>query len=344
MSSTTEPTTTASSQTVTQSVSVARCACAVCDERHCVPISRRSREGGELVTVLCAGCGVARTDPIPSAEELAEYYASEYRLDYKGVMIPRKKHVLRASRLARERLAHLRPLLQEGDRMLDVGAGGGEFVALARAVGFAAEGIEPNQGYANHASGVLGLPVRQGLWQSAEVGKESLAAVTMFHVLEHLPDPLNCLLRVSEWLRPGGFLFVEVPNLLAPLGTRSRRFHRAHLVHFTPETLAATLRRAGLRVTEATAPGDGGNVRALARKVAPDDVPPSSHQTEAELEHTTVEQILSHERSSHFRPSLLVPHTRRFAGRLLSALEEQLTVLRLPDAKAVLAAVLNEEK
>lgn len=276
---------------------------------------------------------------MPDDATLLSYYQSEYRLDYKGVVTPRKKHVLRAGRLAQGRLRYLLHRLQPGDAVLDIGAGGGEFVAIARAEGLSAEGLEPNQGYARHAATVLGLPVRQGTWQDSTVAPEGLAAVTMFHVLEHLPDPIACLRKLAEWLRPAGLLLVEVPNLTAPLATRARRFHRAHLVHFTPETLTATLRIAGFEVLEATAPGDGGNALALARKPEVDGQFVFPEETATPVPCAAAQRILQFEQSSPLAASLVLPHARRLARRLSSMVEEQIAVRRFADGAAVLEAV-----
>ncbi len=300
-----------------------------------------------MQTVLCLDCGVARTNPLPTQEELASFYEAAYREAYKGVVTPRKRHVLRAARLACTRLAVLLPHLQSGSRLLDLGAGGGEFVALARAAGLAAEGIEPHAGYAGHAMQVLGLPVRQGVWQTAAISPGSFHAVTLFHVLEHLPDPVACLRAAYEWLKPEGLLLVEVPNLVAPLGTRSRRFHRAHLVHFTQLTLAHTARLAGFRILWAKAPGDGGNAIVLAQR--PSDPVLSQNDCSifalqsAASSHPPCEaahQIQIFEAAPAISLASMPAHFRRLLRRWGSLLEEQSTIRRYPDASAILKAFI----
>jgi SAM-dependent methyltransferase len=70
--------------------------------------------------------------------------------------------------------------------------------------------------------------------------------ITIFHVLEHVPDPRAALARLSAWLRPGGHLYVEVPNAVTAVNSPSNLFHRAHLYYFAAEPLAALARSANL--------------------------------------------------------------------------------------------------
>lgn len=312
--------------------------CPVCGRRLGMVLSQEARDGTALTTMLCGECGVARTDPMPSETELADYYATQYRLEYKGVMAPKKKHVLRAGWLARERLSRLKPRLQSGARVLDLGAGGGEFVALALAAGLQAEGIEPNAGYATYAADILGLPVREGRWQDAAVASETLAAVTLFHVLEHLPEPVACLNHVCAWLQPGGYVLIEVPNLVAPLGTRKRRFHRAHLLHFTPTTLAAAVESAGLRVVEASAPGDGGNAVVLAQRMDRDPSPARDAGVSDGIGEAVAE-ILRFEQSSPMALALWLPHAKRLARRAGMAVREQWVARRFRDGRSLIESL-----
>lgn len=271
---------------------------------------------------------------MPSEQQLAAYYRDEYRSDYKGVTIPKTNHVLRAARLARQRLALLAPLLPPGTSLLDLGAGGGEFVYLAGKAGFQARGIEPNAGYANYASQSLGLDIIPGTWQSHDADAGSLGAVTLFHVLEHLPDPLACLRRLHLWLQPEGVLMVEVPHLLPAAGNPRNRFHRAHLLHFTPETLTLAFRLAGFDVLFAKTSSDDGNILLAGRKVT------SPATVSADPANPSLaKRILQWESS---RPAIPYLHPRawgRFLTKIGRALEERRTASRSGNRLQILAAV-----
>ena len=76
----------------------------------------------------------------------------------------------------------------------------------------------------------------------------------MFHVLEHLPDPVESLRQLSERIAPDGMIYVEVPNVNDALLTlyeveacKRFLFYKDHLQYFSRASLAETIRRAGLR-------------------------------------------------------------------------------------------------
>jgi SAM-dependent methyltransferase len=97
-------------------------------------------------------------------------------------------------------------------RLLDIGAGRGEFVRAAADAGWIAEGIEPSAPLASYAR-EHGATVRTGhLGAVPEITPTSFEAVTLLHVIEHVSDPRALLTMARSYLRPDGVLFVEVPN------------------------------------------------------------------------------------------------------------------------------------
>jgi hypothetical protein len=101
--------------------------CKICGEHELEIVATRGRGGQHLTTGICTGCGLVHSYPIPTKEELDHYYSQNYRNDYKGVFTPQRKHILRYSRVALERLARLGQFAPKGLRLLDVGSGSGEF-------------------------------------------------------------------------------------------------------------------------------------------------------------------------------------------------------------------------
>jgi 2-polyprenyl-3-methyl-5-hydroxy-6-metoxy-1,4-benzoquinol methylase len=242
--------------------------CPLCRGADHDVISTRGRDGHALTTVLCCHCGHVFNAPIPSLADLRTYYHRAYRLAYKGAVRPRPKHVLRAGRRALERLDQLRRHATAPLRLLDVGAGGGEFVYLAGKAGFDARGVEPHQGYAEQARVALGAGVVHAAVQDAEFPDESFDVITLHHVLEHLPDPVDALSRIWRWLAPGGLLMIEVPDVLSRYHAPARRFHEAHIHSFNRAGLEDLIRNGGFMVATITHAPVTGHIGLVARKNA----------------------------------------------------------------------------
>ena len=240
--------------------------CNLCGARDYQVVGRRDRDGQPLQAVLCRSCGLVWINPRPPAAEMDRYYATEYRADYKGAAAPPLRKILRGMLGARERRRALRPLLREGASVLDVGCGAGEFVYLLRRDRMNASGLEPGEDYAAFARRVLDVPVQTATVDTAVVEPESLDLVTMFHCLEHVPDPHRVLATVRGWLRRDGLAVVEVPNIVSTMQAPAHRFHYAHLYNFTGATLGALGEAAGLRLVQTTHSGDGGNVTCIFRR------------------------------------------------------------------------------
>lgn len=248
------------SATMNESMHRIQSHCPLCRSSSAAVIARRARDGSPLTTVLCEDCGLARTDPLPSPEALSAFNREHYRLLYKGAADPKPLHVLRNGRRAAERLRRLRPWLRPGAHWLDAGCGAGELVFLLNRAGYRATGIEPNLAFAAYARQHLGLDVHTGLIEDLRFPAASFDGICLFHVLEHLPDPVVSLAALSRWLRPGGMLVIEVPNFESRNEHPLSRFHTAHLVHFCRETLARTALTAGLTLALQETSPDGGNL------------------------------------------------------------------------------------
>ncbi len=242
--------------------------CNLCGSSDIEVIGERDREGHLLRTTICRRCGLVWSNPRPAEEEVRRYYASEYRLDYKGRATPSLRHIARSGRGALNRYRELAPYLQQGDRILDAGAGGGEVVYVLRRLGFDASGLEPDEHYARHAREALQVPVATGFVQDATFPAGSFDVITMYHALEHVEDPTAILMRLRSWLVDVGVLLIEVPNVEARCIAPGHRFHFAHFYNFNRGTLEALGRKAGFEPVRTTVSPDGGNLISVFRAAA----------------------------------------------------------------------------
>ncbi len=211
--------------------------CSLCQGTRSTTISRTDCKSRLPLPVhLCGDCGLIQQAHMPTTDELKHYYASEYRMDYKGTWRPKPKHVHRSVRQALRRCDFLRSCGITGGRLLDIGAGSGEFVFICRHRGFRSRGAEPNLGYSSYAREEYGVEM---LTQELAEVEGVHDIITLFHVMEHLPSPRDVFAHLHGLLAPGGVLFIEVPWGLSPTISPVNRYFKAHLHYFERETLAA---------------------------------------------------------------------------------------------------------
>jgi SAM-dependent methyltransferase len=119
---------------------------------------------------------------------------------------------------------------------------------MREARGIEAHGIEPGESEAEEAR-QAGVNCFTGTLESYDPGELQFDQIQLFHVLEHLHEPLESLVRLRSLLKPGGLLLVEVPNAHQPYGLLEENFFQnVHLVTYSPNTLPALFKRAGLQV------------------------------------------------------------------------------------------------
>jgi SAM-dependent methyltransferase len=208
--------------------------------------------GGEFEVSRCGGCGLDLTRPQPDPSAMAAYYPPEYygRLGARRfpALVELGQRTLYAWRArAVERIAGGHPGL-----VLDIGCGPGGLLEAFRRRGWDVQGTELNDESAVRAR-QAGIPVQVGSLDSWDWPAGHFDAVTMWHVLEHWPDPRPVLRRVHQFLRPGGVFMVGVPNFGSPEARAARDgwFHLdvpRHLVHFTEASLRGALAAAGFTV------------------------------------------------------------------------------------------------
>lgn len=208
--------------------------------------------------VRCGNCGMAYLDPRPADDELMRCYPAEYW----GGRVKGPAEILRGleERLKENyKLDAVSKAGLTGGRLLDVGCGRGEFIALLKGRGFEVAGLEPGEQAARRGREEFGLDIMHGTLGAISLQTGSFDALTMWHVLEHLPQPLAALTEAARVLRPGGTLILALPDFG---GWQAGRFKGGwfgidaprHLSHFTRATLTDMLSRAGFTV-KAVLPG-----------------------------------------------------------------------------------------
>ncbi len=213
----------------------------------------------------CLDCGLVFDNPRPSWNSILEFYSKEEQYD------DWLKEERARDDLWRRRLK-LILRLQSGGRLLDVGAGIGQFLHVAKSH-FEVEGSEISPTAIAIAKDKYGLSLRSGTVESLRWEKP-FDVLTLFHVLEHVPDPSQTLKICHSLLSFQGLLVIAVPNDVEAILTRRNRIMKQwkrpkyqilgnlglpaltlsgseiHLSHFTSSVLATALRSQGFEIVE----------------------------------------------------------------------------------------------
>ncbi len=215
-----------------------------------------------FAVVRCGGCGLVFVSPRLAPERLGEvydegYWSSEAPKD-RGYADYRGDHA-NWLRTYRRRARVLDGRIPAAAKILDVGCAAGYFGEVMRERGHEVWGIEPSAAIVGEARKRLGDEhVHLGTLDDAPYDKASFDLVTLWDVIEHVPDPGGALRTVHGLLKPGGLLLLETQNVESRfarlLGRRWQHFKQAeHLWHFSPSTITRLLGAGGFEPMALTA-------------------------------------------------------------------------------------------
>jgi 2-polyprenyl-3-methyl-5-hydroxy-6-metoxy-1,4-benzoquinol methylase len=201
------------------------------------------RHAGYWPVVRCRACGLALANPRDDTATRTRVYAQLSDAAYDTEAGNRR-------RTARAYLKFMRRAGAGAGVLVDVGCATGVFACEAQASGWQVTGVEPSAWALSQARACgPGVNWITATLEESEFAPASVDAVTMWDVLEHLPRPIAALSHVRAWLKPGGRLFLNVPNMESGvarlLGPRWMLLLREHLWYFTPRTLRLALQAAG---------------------------------------------------------------------------------------------------
>ena len=191
---------------------------------------------------ICKNCSFISIFPIPTKKTLREYYDQNYW------QAGEKRSSSFLSHLYKWRMINIvtsiRKRCQPPGKILDWGCGDGAFIKLLRAYGYDCYGIDAYNEEINSPY------IRNATINDTDFPDKFFDIITCFHVLEHLPDPLDSVVDAMKLLKTGGLMIVEVPNITS-LGFRifKKRWQPleipTHLNHFSPQTLRKLFAAAG---------------------------------------------------------------------------------------------------
>lgn len=211
-------------------------------------------QGGTYTITRCTRCGFLWTIDAPDTEALTQFYGSSYEQSIHPPLAVSWLRHLRLTLQSRSR-AHrvIRTSSVSRGNILDIGCGDGDFLCAMKRRGWHAEGVELStekrqkltaRGLLIHAPDTL-----------QQLPDASFDVITLWHVLEHLPDPMESLQHIRRLLKPGGICVIAVPNAGSKQARRDASLWFGydlprHLWHFTPTSLTSLLATNGFAPTQ----------------------------------------------------------------------------------------------
>ena len=180
------------------------------------------------------------TKPQPEARKLSQYYESDQYIshtDNKKGLIPFLYHIVK-KRSLKNKLSLINSLKKNDKSILDIGAGTGDFLSFIQSEFRSVTGIEPNQ-KARELAQEKGISLEQDL---KDVKGKLFDVITMWHVLEHVPNLEETIRDVESLLKPNGILIIAVPNFYSFDAAYYKNFWAAfdvprHLWHFSKASM-----------------------------------------------------------------------------------------------------------
>jgi SAM-dependent methyltransferase len=239
--------------------------CNLCDAKGIVTLDAENH------ICQCRVCGYVFDNPRPAAAEVAAFYSRPGQ--YSMWITEEKARDL----LWKRRLRKMERTRKPGT-LLDVGTGIGQFLHYARAAYSKVYGTEVSDGAIRIAKERYGLDVMKGDLEGIDFGGLKFDTITLFHVLEHVPNPKSVVERCRQLLSEGGVVVIAVPNDILSMRPKIRKvlalgkgnrsgessklgltrisldgsMQEIHVSHFTPSVLERFLQACGFTLLENT--------------------------------------------------------------------------------------------
>ena len=237
--------------------------CGFCHGANSVPLYKTSDIfGDEFFLNRCNICRAVFLAPPPTNEQIRRAYDDSYygsgEEKFKEGMIEKMLDYFRRKRAKTVYNFAIKKSIETGHalplRFLDIGCGNGKFLSFVKQLGkVEIYGIEPEGGSANRAEKIPEIHLKKGFLEKNDFEKEYFDAITLFHVFEHLAEPLKTIEIISEILKKNGILMMSFPNIDS---FQSRLFKGRwlhldpprHLFFFSPGDFKNEMEKAGFEI------------------------------------------------------------------------------------------------
>ena len=233
-----------------------RIPCECCGSLKFTPVNLR--ENNTLV-VHCEECHLEFVNPLPTVEEMQKHYQKEMTGNelesglHSNYILERQTRIKSFSKLYNSRLSVIESLYSGKGNLLDIGCGAGFFLNCAKERGWNCHGLEILPEYIKFAHENFALDnIRlESLDESLSYGANTFDVITLWDLIEHLRNPLDCLKRIHYSMKPGGLLVMWTPNVKNAVFLKENWVGYKTLQHFyffSRNSLNQMLEKAGFKI------------------------------------------------------------------------------------------------
>ncbi|WP_418603771.1 class I SAM-dependent methyltransferase [Hwangdonia sp.] len=219
-------------------------------------VKDHSVSGEEFELVLNSEYGFLETSPQPVSDKLSEYYKSEDYIshtDSQRNLFEKAYHLVRQFSL-KKKLNLINSFSSTEKNLLDVGCGTGDFLQSAKQNNWTVFGIEPNK----KARDIANKKTNHSVFKTDELFKfeeHRFDVITLWHVLEHLPNLEEQISIFKKILKPNGTLIIAVPNYKSYDAKHYKQFWAAfdvprHLWHFNKASISKLVSKQAMQVVK----------------------------------------------------------------------------------------------
>lgn len=228
--------------------------CPLCDSGHFnnyLTCKDYTVSGEEFNLVTCTNCSFTFTNPRPKADELHQYYQSQDYISHSNKSNSPVNFIYKIARnfTLKKKVALINSLNAKG-RMLDIGCGTGHFIAACQHDGWSINGVEPDENARKIARDKTSIHISNDL---KNVEGTDFDIITLWHVLEHVPNLNDFMHLLVSKLKTTGKLIVAVPNYKSHDAQYYQQYWAAydvprHLYHFDQDSMGKLANQYKLKI------------------------------------------------------------------------------------------------
>lgn len=230
----------------------------LCGNEDSYKISEVDREGYVFPLVICNSCGLIRAQDYWKDEFIEDYYENRYRQKYHGGVKPTEENLTKFFEAqvdhSKEVLKFVKDFIPQIDKsfeIFDIGGGAGGVLESFKQISNCTL-VDFNKDFLNFASKNGLNTFEGGIEDIAKVGSKP-DLVILSHVIEHIPNLNDALRALKENLKPGSYVYIEVPSIDSLNYGHYyydflRQIHKPHCYYFSKDVLNNLMERHGFDV------------------------------------------------------------------------------------------------